>query len=124
MFLGNTNLSGASEFVVQGVTIDGQVFSLPEDWAMPEDWVDHLCDMLATIGVDKRAIYSEFVRPAVIGDVRSVVVQIEIKERHPGAFDRISQFVDENRLKVRPGRSRVQTTVSNERRDLSRSATA
>lgn len=120
MILGNTNLSGASEFVVQGITIDGQIFSLPEDWAMPEDWVDHLCDMLATIGLDKRAIYSEFVRPAVIGDIRSVVVQIEIKERHPGALDRITQFVNENRLKVRPGRRRNSSPVANERRDPTR----
>ncbi|WP_035383581.1 DUF3579 domain-containing protein [Ferriphaselus sp. R-1] len=120
MILGNTNLSGASEFVVQGLTIDGHAFSLPEDWAMPEDWVDHLCDMLSTTGLDKRTIYSEFVRPAVIGDVRSIVVQIEIKEKHPGAFDRISKFVDEHRLKVRPGRGKTATPVSAERRDPTR----
>ncbi|BBE51064.1 hypothetical protein OYT1_ch1510 [Ferriphaselus amnicola] len=117
MILGNTNLSGASEFVVQGITIDGQVFSLPEDWALPEDWVDHLCDMLSTTNIDKRTIYSEFVRPAIIGDVRSVVVQLEIKEKHPGAFDRITQFVGEHNLKVRLGRGKTATPVIAERRD-------
>jgi len=118
--LGSTNLTGSVEFVVLGTTIEGQPFSLPNDWAMEEDWVDHLCDMLTTKGLDGRAIYSEFFRPAIIGGVRSIVVQSQIRDLHPGAFERISQFVSENRLKVRIGRSGKPTQVASERRDPSR----
>jgi hypothetical protein len=90
-------LSGVAEFVVQGVTLDGEVFQ-------PPGWAEQLCNRLGTGGPDGRVTYSSYVRPVMIGGVASVVVRVSLQLADEKAFEMIKQFVTDNRLLVRAGR--------------------
>lgn len=89
-------LPGVAEFVVQGITIDGEVLQPPE-------WAEQLCSRLAATGSDGR-LYSSHMRPVVVNGVQSVVVRVSLKLVDEKAFDTIKQFVAEHRLQVRAGR--------------------
>jgi hypothetical protein len=90
-------LPGVGEFVVQGVTVDGEVFQL-------SGWAGKLCNLSGTSGSDGRPRYSSYVRPVVINGVISVVVRESLETVDFEAFAAIKQFVAEHRLQVRAGR--------------------
>lgn len=90
-------LPGVAEFVVQGITVEGEVFQHP-------DWAEQLCGMLGTTGPDGRLLYSSYVRPEMVDGVKSVVVRVALQVVDEKAFERIKQFVAEHRLQVRAGR--------------------
>lgn len=90
-------LPGVGEFVVQGVTVDGEVFHQP-------GWAELLCSLPGTTGTDGRPRYSSYVRPAVSNGVVSVVVRVSLETVDPKAFAAIKQFVTDHRLQVRAGR--------------------
>ena len=48
--------TGAVEFVIQGVTLDGKPFR-------PSDWAERLCGVMSAFGGDRRMQYSPFVHP-------------------------------------------------------------
>lgn len=89
-------LPGVAEFVVQGITVDGELFQPPE-------WAEQLCSRLGTTGPDGRH-YSSHVRPVMVDGVQSVVVRLSLKLVDEKAFEMIKQFVAEHRLQVRAGR--------------------
>ncbi len=90
-------LSNVSEFVIQGITEDGQLFQQP-------DWAGSLCNMLGTVGQDGRMIYSSYARPLMIDGVPAVVIRVSLQHVDPKAFEMVKHFVAEHRLKVRSGR--------------------
>ena len=90
-------LPGVGEFVVQGITVDGEVFQ-------QSGWVGKLCNLSGTSGTDGRPRFSSYVRPVVVNGVVSVVVRESLVVVDPKAFSIIKQFVAENRLQVRAGR--------------------
>jgi hypothetical protein len=90
-------LPGVAEFVICGVTIEGDVFQQPE-------WAEQLCSMLGTTGPDGRLLYSSYVRPVMVDGVKSVVVRVSLELVDERAFGMIKQFVAEHRLQVRAGR--------------------
>jgi hypothetical protein len=90
-------LPGVAEFVVHGITVDGEVFQPPE-------WTQQLCDRLGTTGPDGRFLYSSYVHPVVIDGVAAVVVRISLQLVDEKAFELIKLFVAEHRLQVRAGR--------------------
>lgn len=105
-----------AEFVIQGVTKEGQNFR-------PSNWGERLSDMLGTTGKDGRIVYSSYVRPIVIQGIPSVVVRFSLEQADPRAFELIRQFVVTNHLTVRAGRKRsdagatgIFPTISMERR--------
>ena len=105
-----------AEFVIQGVTKDGQVFR-------PGNWADRLSDMLSTPGKDGRIVYSSYLRPMLIQGVNCVVVRFSLEKADKHAFDLVKQFVVANHLTVRAGRNRdvagatgLYPTISMERR--------
>jgi hypothetical protein len=89
-----------AEFVIQGVTKQGQTFR-------PTNWGERLSDMLATTGKDGRIVYSSYVRPIVIQGIPSVVVRLSLEQADPHAFELIREFVATNHLAVRAGRNRM-----------------
>lgn len=106
------------EWVILGITLDDEVFNYP-------DWADRLCGMLADQSSSQRLGYSNLLRPMHVDGVPAVVVNADLEKADPKAFDMVRQFAQENRLKVRSGRTRHQlaeTTkhraVGEERRDL------
>jgi hypothetical protein len=105
-----------AEFVIQGITKDGEVFR-------PTNWGDRLGDMLSTTSKDGRIIYSSYLRPMLIKGVPSVVVRFSLETADPHAFELVRQFTVANHLTVRAGRNRMEAgatgifpTISMERR--------
>jgi hypothetical protein len=90
-------LPGVGEFVVQGITVEGEVFRQP-------GWAERLCNLPGTTGADGRPRYSSYVRPVVVDGLVSVVVRESLETVDPKAFEAIKQFVAEHRLQVRAGR--------------------
>ena len=90
-------LPGVAEFVVCGITVDGEVFRQP-------GWAEQLCDRLASTGTQDPRIYSVHVRPVTTGGVAAVVVRVSLKLVDENAFEMIKQFVADHHLQVRAGR--------------------
>ena len=86
-----------SEFVIQGITLDGQRFR-------PSDWADRLAGVMCSFGGDNRMAYSPFCYPISSEGVNCVVVDIRLKEIEPMAYNFLLNFAKDNELKVRPGR--------------------
>ena len=90
-----------AEFVIQGVTKEGETFR-------PSNWGERLSDMLSTTGKDGRIMYSSYVRPMLIGGLPCVVVRFSLEKADPKGFELVKQFIIANNLKVRAGRDREQ----------------
>ena len=111
-------LSEVAEFVVQGITVEGDVFQ-------PPDWAERLCVTLPGAGGGKAC--SGFVRPMMIGGVNCLVVRTALQKDNARAFELIKRFIAENRLVVRSGRGSrdaestgPRPVIGKERRDPSR----
>jgi Protein of unknown function (DUF3579) len=85
------------EFVIQGVTQDGQAFR-------PSDWAERLCGVMAAFGGDHRMQYSPYVHPVTSAGVRCVVVDRRLEELEPMAYRFLLSFATDNDLKTRDGR--------------------
>ena len=113
-------LSDVAEFVVQGITLEGEIFE-------PSDWAERLQDSVSAVGPSGGMDCSAYVRSVVSeGDV-SLVVRIALKDVNHQAFDLIKKYISDNGLMVRAGRgSRSAEGVGNplpvarERRDPGR----
>jgi hypothetical protein len=86
-----------TEFVIQGLTLEGKPFR-------PSDWAERLCGVMSAFGSDGRMQYSPFVHPITSGGVKCVVVDIQLKEVEPMAYNFLLNFARDNELQVRPGR--------------------
>lgn len=75
-----------AEFVIQGITKDGQVFR-------PSNWGERLSDMLSTTDKNGKIIYSSYLRPMVIQGISSAVVRFSLEMADPHAFDMVRKFV-------------------------------
>lgn len=94
-----------SEFVIQGVTVDGKPFR-------PSDWAERLCGVMAAFGGDHRMQYSPFVHPITANGVRCVVVDIRLEEIEPMAYRFLVSFAKDNELRVRDGRVEERTKLA------------
>jgi Protein of unknown function (DUF3579) len=90
-------LPGVAEFVVQGITVEGEVFQPPE-------WPQQLCNKLGTTTPDGRLSYSSYVHAVMVDGVPAVVVRVALQLVDENAFELIRQYVAEHRLQVRAGR--------------------
>ena len=113
-------LSEVAEFVVQGITAEGEIFQ-------PPDWAERLCDKLAQMGADGSKAYPLYARPVMSEGIRSLVVRASLQKDNIQAFELIKQFISGNRLMVRTGRGSrdaedngTQPPVGRERRDPNR----
>ena len=113
-------LSEIAEFVVQGITAEGDVFQ-------PPDWAERLCDKLSMVGDAGRKAYPSYVRSVTSDGVKSLVVRVSLQKDDIRAFELVKQFIAENRLVVRSGRGSrdAETTgphppIGRERRDSNR----
>ncbi|HEX5364559.1 MAG TPA: DUF3579 domain-containing protein [Gallionella sp.] len=86
------------EWVILGVTEAGEVFDVA-------GWAERLCGMLANQGRDNRVNYSDYLTPAHIEGLPAVVMLSRLEQDDPASFAVVRQFVAENRLKTRSGRS-------------------
>src|SRR5256885_3845148 len=86
------------EFVIQGVTLDGNAFR-------PSDWAERLCGVMSAFGGDHRMQYSPYVHPVTASGVRCVVVDVRLEEIEPMAYRFLLAFAKDNDLKVRDRKS-------------------
>lgn len=106
------------EWVLLGITQDGQIFSYP-------DWTEQLCGMLAEKSDHNRLSYSDYLHPVYIDGLPAVVLEAKLEEVDLESFKIVSKFAMENQLKVRSGRAAASMTATHpvlgvERRDLSK----
>ena len=97
--------SAAAEFVIQGITLEGQAFR-------PSDWAERLCGVMAALGGDHRMQYSPFVHPITVNGVRCVVVDVRLEEIEPMAYRFLLNFAKDNELRVREGRVAARTKLA------------
>lgn len=81
------------EMIIQGITLAGKQFR-------PSDWVDRMCSTYATFGEDKKLRYSPYLKPKLVNNVRSLSVDLKLKEVNPEGFEQLMQFARENQLSV------------------------
>lgn len=91
--------AAAKEFIIQGVTSDGKQFR-------PSDWAERLCGVMSCFGQDQARSrnahlrYSPYVRPTVLGGIKSVVVKEALRDIEPLAFHFVVNFAKDNDLQV------------------------
>lgn len=90
--------SVAREFFIQGLTGNGRQFR-------PSDWAERLCGVMACFrpqggGPNAHLRYSPYVRPTVLGGVKSVVVNEELREIEPLAYHFVLNFAKDNDLQI------------------------
>jgi hypothetical protein len=87
----------ADEFFVKGVTSNGKQFR-------PSDWSERLCGAMSCFspegGRNAHLKYSPYVRPILLGDVRSVVVSSALREIEPLAYHFVLSFAKDNDLQI------------------------
>jgi hypothetical protein len=92
-------LSPAREFFIQGITSDGKQFR-------PSDWAERLCGVMSCFrpegsgGPNAHLQYSPYVQPTVIGGVKAVVVNEELKDIEPLAWHFVLDFAKDNDLQI------------------------
>ncbi|TFW09290.1 DUF3579 domain-containing protein [Oxalobacteraceae bacterium OM1] len=89
----------AQEFIIQGLTSDGKQFR-------PSDWAERLCGVMSCFGQEgarsrnAHLQYSPYVRPTVLGGVKSVVVNQSLRDIEPLAYHFVVNFAKDNDLQV------------------------
>ena len=81
------------EIIIQGITLAGKPFR-------PSDWVDRMCSTYGSFGDDKKLRYSPYLKPKLVNNVRSLSVDMKLKDVNPAGFEQLMQFAKENQLSV------------------------
>ena len=97
----NVNVSinkAAKEVFIQGVTHDGKTFR-------PSDWADRLCGVMSPFRPGgpqpgSHLTYSPWCIPTLINGVRCVVVNAELRDAEPMAWDFVIGFAKDNDLQT------------------------
>ena len=89
----------AREFFIQGVTSDGKPFR-------PSDWAERLCGVMACFrpegsgGPNAHLQYSPYVRPTLLGGIKAVAVNEDLRSIEPLAYHFVLDFAKDNDLQV------------------------
>ena len=92
------NNKAIKEVFFQGITHDGKIFR-------PSDWADRLCGVMSPFRPGgphpgSHLTYSPWCIPTVINGVRCVVVNAELREAEPMAWDFVINFAKDNGLQM------------------------
>ena len=89
----------AGETIIQGVTGNGQAFR-------PGDWAERLCGAMSCFrpegyaGRNAHLTYSPYVRPTVLGGIKSVVLSEGLRAVEPLAYHFVMDFAKDNDLQI------------------------
>jgi hypothetical protein len=94
--------SSSREVFIQGITRDGRTFR-------PSDWAERLAGVMSSFrpgGAQpgSHLNYSPWCIPTVIEGVKCVIVNRELREYEPMAWDFVINFAKDNQLKVSEGK--------------------
>ena len=86
------------EVFIQGITQDGKIFR-------PSDWADRLCGVMSPFRPGgpqpgSHLTYSPWCIPTMVNGVRCVVVNAELREVEPMAWDFVINFAKDNNLQM------------------------
>lgn len=87
------------EFFIQGITSEGKPFR-------PSDWAERLCGAMSCFrpegprGPHAHIHYSPYVRPVVLGGIKSVVVNEALRDIEPLAYHFVMDFAKDNDLQL------------------------
>lgn len=96
-----------AKFVVEGITLDDKPFR-------PSDWIERLNDSLSLFGDDRRRSRHtyhgndrrrrqlDFLQAEIIDGRKCLVVDIGLRDARPDAFRFLMDFIESNRLRIRP----------------------
>lgn len=79
--------------IIQGTTLNGRTFR-------PGDWAERLSSVMSTFGIDHRMSYSPYVTPLTFNGVKSVSIDVRLKEVDARAFYFLLGFARNNELLV------------------------
>src|SRR4051812_6755978 len=90
--------SAAREVFIQGITRDGRTFR-------PSDWAERLAGVMSSFRPggaqpSSHLSYSPWCIPTVIDGIKAVVVNRELRELEPMAWDFVLNFAKDNHLQV------------------------
>ena len=93
--------SNAQEVFIQGVTKDGRTFR-------PSDWAERLAGVMSSFrpggaSPGSHLSYSPWCVPTVIDGVKCVIVNRELRDHEPMAWDFVINFARDNDLHVSEG---------------------
>ena len=80
------------KLVIQSVREDGGRFR-------PSDWIERLAANMGTFGSDHRLHYSPKVHPRIVEGEKCLVIDTDLEQENPEAFNFILDFARSNRLK-------------------------
>ncbi len=88
------------EVFIQGVTLDGSTFR-------PSDWAERLAGAMSSFrpgggrgGIGAYIGYSPWCVPRVINEIKCVIVNEQLREIEPMAWDFVMNFARDNHLQV------------------------
>ncbi|MGF6147394.1 Protein of uncharacterised function (DUF3579) [Kingella potus] len=87
------NSINPDEIVIYGTTGNGKTFR-------PSDWAERLCGILSSFDKDHRLSYHQWVRPLLVGKIRSVAVGRQLETINPPMFRFLMDFAADNDLRV------------------------
>lgn len=90
--------NSSKEVFIQGVTLDGKTFR-------PSDWADRLCGVMSQFRPGgpqpgSHLTYSPWCVPKLINGIKCVVVNAELREAEPMAWDFALNFARDNDLQM------------------------
>lgn len=93
-----TTHKAVKEVFIQGITQDGKTFR-------PSDWADRLCGVMSPFRPGgpqpgSHLTYSPWCIPTMINGLRCVVVNAELREVEPMAWDFAISFAKDNNLQM------------------------
>ncbi len=93
-----TATATVKEVFIQGITQDGKTFR-------PSDWADRLCGVMSPFRAGgaqpgSHLTYSPWCVPTVLNGVKCVVVNAELRELEPMAWDFVINFAKDNQLQM------------------------
>ncbi|MDO8457283.1 MAG: DUF3579 domain-containing protein [Burkholderiaceae bacterium] len=88
----------AKEIFIQGITRDGKTFR-------PTDWAERLAGVMSQFRPGgpipgSHLSYSPWCVPTVVGGVKCVVVNSDLRAAEPMAWDFVTNFAKDNNLQV------------------------
>ena len=87
-----------TQYLIRGITQSGTIFR-------PSDWAERLCSTLAFCGTknppgSNTPKYSPYVVPALVDNIRCVVIDPEVQNIEPLAWEFALNFAQDNNLVV------------------------
>lgn len=95
--------------IIEGIREDNKKFR-------PSDWAERISATLASFGSDHKLRYSEFVHPCIINGDQCLIVNLQLSETCPEAFNFILHFARQNKLRIKEDQRVTQQKVEVDRR--------